>query len=130
MREIVLLVGSSNPPQSLTNLLLNAGFEVKSVAGAAVASSFDGSEMPGAILLSLDPFEVPPLSTFLRVKRLAPDTAVIVLSANTDVRTKVHLLELGADDYIQEPFEPLELLARVRSFVRRTKLRTSCSAVD
>jgi len=110
--------------------LLNAGFEVKSVAGAAVASSFDGSEMPGAILLSLDPSEVPPLSTFLRVKRLAPDTAVIVLSANTDVRTKVHLLELGADDYIQEPFEPLELLARVRSFVRRTKLRTSCSAVD
>ena len=130
MREIVLLVGSSNPPQSLTNLLLNAGFEVKSVAGPAVASSFDGSEMPGAILLSLDPSEVPPLSTFLRVKRLAPDTAVIVLSANTDVRTKVHLLELGADDYIQEPFEPLELLARVRSFVRRTKLRTSCSALD
>ena len=54
-----------------------------------------------------------------KVRRMAPDTAMIILSPNTNVRTKIRLLELGADDYIEEPFDPLELLARVRSFVRR-----------
>ncbi len=79
--------------------------------------------MPGAILVNLDHVEVPPLSTFLQVKRLAPNTATIVLSSNTEVETKVRLLELGADDYIQEPFEPQEIESPAyRSFARRTKL--------
>ena len=79
--------------------------------------------MPSAILLGLDRDDFPRLSTFLELKHIAPHTAMIILSPNADVRTKVRLLELGADDYIEEPFEPLELLARVRSFVRRQKLR-------
>jgi two-component system phosphate regulon response regulator OmpR len=122
MREIVLLVNSSGTGEALTNLLLKAGFDVRSVVGTDVASSLIDSTMLGAILVSLNHAEVSPLVTFLQVKLMAPDTAVIVLSSNTDIRTKIRLLELGADDYIEEPFEPLELLARVRSFVRRTKL--------
>ena len=104
------------------NLLLRAGFEVRSGVGAGVVSTLLDSTMPGAILVNLDHAEAPPLSTFLHVKRLAPNIAVIVLSSNTEVGAKVRLLELGADAYIEEPFEPQELLARVRSFVRRAKL--------
>jgi two-component system, OmpR family, phosphate regulon response regulator OmpR len=122
MSEIILLVNSSSTDHILVNLLLQAGFDVRSGIGAGVVSTLLDSTMPGAILVNLDHVEVPPLSTFLQVKRLAPNTATIVLSSNTEVETKVRLLELGADDYIQEPFEPQELLARVRSFVRRTKL--------
>jgi DNA-binding response OmpR family regulator len=122
MSEIILLINSSGADHVLANLLLGAGFEVRSGIGAAVVGPLLDSTMPGAILVNLDHVEAPPLCTFLKVKRLAPKTAVIVLSSNTDVSAKVRLLELGADDYIEEPFDPQELLARVRSFVRRTKL--------
>jgi DNA-binding response OmpR family regulator len=122
MSEVILLMNSPGSDHILANLLLRAGFEVRSGIGAGVVSSLLDSTAPEVILVNLDHVEVPPLSTFLQVKRLAPKTALIVLSSNTEVGTKVRLLELGADDYIEEPFEPQELLARVRSFVRRTKL--------
>ena len=122
MSEVILLMNSSGSDHVLANLLLRAGFEVRSGIGAGVVSTLLDSMTPEVILVNLDHVEVPPLSTFLQVKRLAPKTALIVLSSNTEVGTKVRLLELGADDYIEEPFEPRELLARVRSFVRRTKL--------
>jgi DNA-binding response OmpR family regulator len=122
MSEVILLMNSPGCDDILPNLLLRAGFEVRSGIGASVVSTLLDSTTPEVILVNLDHVEVPPLSTFLQVKRLAPKTALIVLSSNTEVGTKVRLLELGADDYIEEPFEPRELLARVRSFVRRTKL--------
>ena len=122
MSEVILLMNSSGSDHVLANLLLRAGFEVRSGIGAGVVSTLLDSMTPEVILVNLDHVEVPPLSTFLQVKRLAPKTALFVLSSNTEVGTKVRLLELGADDYIEEPFEPQELLARVRSFVRRTKL--------
>ena len=50
---------------------------MRSVVGTDVASSLIDSTMLGPILVSLDHAEMPPLSTFLLVKRLAPDTAVI-----------------------------------------------------
>lgn len=129
MGETILVVDSSGTRRSLAELLLSAGFDVRSVADNAITSTFVGSAAPSAILLGFDQGEIPTLSTFTRLRLIAPDTAMIVLSADTDVRTKAHLLELGADDYIQEPFEPLELLARVRSFVRRRKLRSATAAL-
>ena len=58
MREIVLLVNSSGTGEALTNLLLKAGFDVRSVVGTDVASSLIDSTMLGAILVSLDHAEV------------------------------------------------------------------------
>jgi len=121
--ETILLVDPPGTRQALRNLLLGAGFEVHSVVESAATGTPIGAAMPNAILLGLDQDDFPRLSTFLELKHLAPNTAMIILSPNSDVRTKIRLLELGADDYIEEPFEPLELLARVRSFVRRQKLR-------
>jgi DNA-binding response OmpR family regulator len=49
-----------------------------------------------------------------RATELVPDQPVLILSAVTDVRSKVRCLELGACDYVPKPFELAELLARVR----------------
>jgi DNA-binding response OmpR family regulator len=53
-------------------------------------------------------------------KQQSPLTPVLVLSAASDVADKVLLLEIGADDYVTKPFSPRELLARVRTALRRT----------
>ena len=57
-------------------------------------------------------------------------TPVIFLTARDSVRDRVKGLELGADDYVVKPFAFSELLARVRSLLRRTpRVGTSCASM-
>jgi len=57
--------------------------------------------------------------TIARALRAAGPVGIIMLTANSDGVDKVVGLEVGADDYITKPFDPRELLARVRSVLRR-----------
>jgi DNA-binding response OmpR family regulator len=52
------------------------------------------------------------------IRRAAPKLPLIGLGPD-DVGTKVKLFDLGADDYVVDPFEGRELLARIRSLIRR-----------
>jgi len=58
---------------------------------------------------------------FLRDVRRESEVPVIVLTARTDETDRVVGLELGADDYVVKPFSPRELVARVRSVLRRVR---------
>ena len=67
------------------------------------------------MLPDMDGFEI---CTRLREKQ--PDLPIIILSARGQDMEKIMGLELGADDYIVKPFNPLELVARIRTVLRRT----------
>lgn len=54
-----------------------------------------------------------------RLRAADPALGIVMLTARRDVIDRVVGLELGADDYIMKPFEPRELLARIRSVMRR-----------
>jgi len=78
------------------------------------------SEQPDLVLLDvlmpgMNGFEV------LEQLRLFSDVPVIILTVRDDELDKVRGLELGADDYIVKPFGHLELMARIRSVLRRTE---------
>ena len=61
------------------------------------------------------------------IRRIS-DVPIIMLTARTDTLDRVVGLELGADDYVPKPFEPKELLARVKAVLRRAeKAQTSSS---
>ncbi len=66
------------------------------------------------MLPGIDGFEV---LKYLRGKN--PQMGVIMLTARTHEQDKVLGLEYGADDYISKPFSPTELIARIRSLIRR-----------
>ncbi|MBI2465186.1 response regulator transcription factor [Candidatus Shapirobacteria bacterium] len=53
-----------------------------------------------------------------------PEVKIIMLTANSQVEDKIEGLDAGADDYITKPFEMDELLARIRSALRRSGLST------
>lgn len=53
------------------------------------------------------------------IRKKHPDTFIIMLTAKTEETSKVAGLEMGADDYVTKPFSILELLARVKAFLRR-----------
>jgi len=62
----------------------------------------------------------------LRTWSLMP---VIVVSARVDEKEKVHLLDAGADDYITKPFGTSELLARIRTAIRHTRMAGTSATV-
>jgi DNA-binding response OmpR family regulator len=55
-------------------------------------------------------------------------TPVIMVTARADVRSRIHGLNLGADDYVVKPYDTGELLARIHAVARRPPLRTPASA--
>lgn len=64
-----------------------------------------------------------------RSLRAQYDTPMIMLSGKTATIDKVVGLELGADDYVTKPFEPRELLARIRTVLRRTTRQADPAAM-
>jgi len=63
--------------------------------------------------------------TLTRSIRAAFDVGIIIVSGRGDLADRVVGLELGADDYVTKPFEPREILARVRSVLRRNARATA-----
>ena len=76
----------------------------------------------GADLAILD-VAMPPPDGFEVCRRLraASPVPILMLTARDDTLDKVRALDLGADDYLTKPFEPLELLARLRALLRRRR---------
>lgn len=63
------------------------------------------------------------------MKAVAPSIPIIILTASSDLRDKVSLLQMGADDYVTKPFSPRELLARLRVALRRSELPAKTTQV-
>jgi diguanylate cyclase (GGDEF)-like protein len=103
--------------------LRSAGYEV-AVAGDGEEALDRASELrPDLVLLDvmmprLDGFEV---AQRLRKNPQTANTSIIMLTAKALSSDKVTGLQSGADDYIIKPFDPIELLARVKGTLRRAK---------
>jgi DNA-binding response OmpR family regulator len=105
----------------LTSELEWAGFEVKSAkdgpAGLALAKEWD----PALILLDVMMPKIDGISILPRFRALT-QAPIFIISAKGETGDKVLGLERGADQYIAKPFETPELIARIRSALRRPQL--------
>jgi two-component system response regulator ResD len=103
----------------LSRYLNRGGYQVEEVGdGEAALAAFDRSS-PDLVLLDLMLPRMDGVEVFTRI-RSSSDTPVIMLTAKGDEADRVIGLEIGADDYITKPFSPREVLARVRSVLRRS----------
>ncbi len=117
-----LLVVEDDPFQRETvcAYLSGQGFAVEGVADGTSFRAAIAAAMPDAVLLDVglpggeDGFA---LARWMRA--LSPGIGIIMLTAAGDLVDRVVGLESGADDYITKPFEPRELLARIRAVMRR-----------
>jgi DNA-binding response OmpR family regulator len=119
--ERILVVEDDPDTGELLQMIIRAeGFYVALARDGEAALASLAAHPPDLILLDLmlpqmDGFEV------CRRLRLATRVPVIMVTARTSTADKVQGLNLGADDYVDKPFEPEELLARIRAQLRRAR---------
>ncbi len=102
----------------VSDYLTGAGFRV-----AAAGSARDGEqrlkrEQFDALVLDLMLPDADGLDVCRRIRQ-SSDVPILMLTARGDAMDRVVGLEMGADDYLPKPFEPRELLARLRAILRR-----------
>ncbi len=102
----------------LARYLEKEGFRVETAEDGEQALAAYAASTPDLVLLDLMLPKIDGLEVFRRMRERA-STAVIMLTAKGDETDKVVGLELGADDYVTKPFSPREVVARVRSVLRR-----------
>ena len=102
----------------VSRYLGEAGFAVSHAADGATALVRLGAEPHDAVVLDLTLPDLDGLEVCRRI-RARSDVPVLMLTARGDTMDRVVGLELGADDYLPKPFEPRELLARLRAILRR-----------
>ena len=117
----ILVVDDDAPSVKMISFLLREeGYDVVSADNGSAALELLEREPPDLALLDvmmphMDGFEV------CRRIRQRMDVPIIFLSAKGETADKVAGLQLGADDYLAKPFEPAELLARVKAVLRRAE---------
>jgi len=102
----------------LREYLGKAGFHVVHAETGARGLAVHASEAVDAIVLDLMLPDVDGLEICRNI-RIRSDTPILMLTARGDATDRVVGLEMGADDYLPKPFEPRELLARLRAILRR-----------
>lgn len=120
----ILVVEDEEAIRELIKLNLNlSGYDVVEAKDGLEGLNLIKSENFDLVLLDI---MLPKLDGFEVLNHLKEnDTPVICLSAKNGIQDRVKGLELGADDYLTKPFESLELLARIKAVLRRTKAEPS-----
>lgn len=115
--------------EPLAEYLSRQGFAVRQAASAAEARSLIKVELPELVLLDI----MMPGEDGLSLCRHLADAhqiPTILLTAKGEAMDRIVGLEIGADDYVVKPFEPRELVARIRSVLRRATKGASAPADD
>lgn len=128
MAETILLVDDEQHIVDLARMYLEQdGFNITVANDGKVALGKILNDKPGLVVLDLmlpglDGWEV------CRRVRAESDVPIIMLTARSDDIDRIVGLELGADDYLTKPFNPRELVARVKAILRRTEKRSAAAA--
>ena len=128
--RLLLVDDEASLREPLADYLSRQGFVVQQAADAAKARSALLDELPDLVLLDI---MMPGEDGISLCRHLVEsrNLPVIFLTARGEATDRIVGLEIGADDYVVKPFEPRELVARIRSVLRRAaKGAVAGSAAD
>ncbi|MGE5272610.1 MAG: response regulator transcription factor [Verrucomicrobiota bacterium] len=117
--QSVLVVEDESSIASFVALYLkNAGYAVRTAATGNEALAQFQAQPPGLIVLDLMLPDIDGIEVCRRIRKTS-DVPILMLTARDEDVDKIIGLEVGADDYLTKPFNPRELVARVKSILRR-----------
>jgi DNA-binding response OmpR family regulator len=122
MTKILVVEDEEHIRQLVSMYLTKEGFAVETAADGRAALSRVNAVKPDLLVLDLMLPEVDGWTVCRELRRspLTENLPIIMLTARDDLIDRILGLELGADDYVTKPFNPRELVARVRAVLRRT----------
>ena len=116
--RILLIEDDPRLAEMVKNYLGGAGFAVTIAGKGAAGIALEARQSYDALILDLMLPDMDGLDVCRQV-RARGQTPILMLTARGDAMDRVVGLEMGADDYLPKPFEPRELLARLKSVLRR-----------
>jgi len=117
--QTVLVVEDESSIASFVSLYLkNAGYVVRTAPSGSEALAQAGKGDNSLIILDLNLPDIDGIEVCRRIRK-SSDVPILMLTARDEDVDKIIGLEVGADDYLTKPFNPRELVARVKSILRR-----------
>jgi len=121
--QTILVVEDEASIASFVALYLkNAGYGVRTASTGSAALTQVAAEVPALIILDLMLPDLDGIEICRRIRKTS-DVPILMLTARDEDVDKIIGLEVGADDYLTKPFNPRELVARVKSILRRSTPR-------
>ena len=133
--QILMIEDDARLAQMVSEYLSQSGFGVRHAADGQAGLAQLQEHAPDLVILDLMLPDIDGLEVCRRIRALPGALAkvsVLMLTAKGDPMDRIIGLEIGADDYLPKPFEPRELLARIRAVLRRrgdTASETSAATV-
>ena len=118
--RLLLIEDDSRLAEMVGEYLGKAGFHVIHAENGTRGLALHGREPVDAVILDLMLPDTDGLEICRQI-RARSDSPILMLTARGDPMDRVVGLEMGADDYLPKPFEPRELLARLRAILRRRR---------
>jgi two-component system, OmpR family, KDP operon response regulator KdpE len=121
--EIRVLVVDDEPAirRALRPPLVELGFQVAEASRGEEALQLLRASAYDVVLLDINMPGIGGIETLRRIRSLAPRLPVLMLTVRDQEEDKVEALDMGADDYVTKPFSTRELVARIRTAVRRVR---------
>lgn len=113
----------------LRETLLENRYSVKTASSGLRGMELAEKFQPDLIILDLKLPDIRGEEFCRKVKKLMPETIIIILTAKDTTESMVHGLDIGADDYMTKPFATDELLARIKARLRKTSSNDSILTV-
>jgi two-component system KDP operon response regulator KdpE len=124
MQPVIRILVIDDEPairRALRPPLLELGFQVAEASRGEEALQALHASAYDAVLLDINMPGIGGIETLRRIRSFAPRLPVVMLTVRDEEEDKVEALEMGADDYVTKPFSTRELIARIRSAVRRVR---------
>ena len=119
MKKYILIVDDDENIRNLLSIYLeNEGFNTIKAENAKEALEILAEKEIELILLDIMMPQIDGIDACMRIRK-DKNMPIIMISAKSEDMDKIHGLTAGADDYITKPFNPLELIARVKAQLRR-----------
>ena len=135
-QQLLMIEDDIRLANMVSEYLRQSGYGVTHAADGASGLAALEAAVPDLIILDLMLPDMDGLEVCRRIKSRSgapggqPGPAILMLTAKGDPMDRIVGLELGADDYLPKPFEPRELLARIRAVLRRSGETSAAAAAN
>ena len=119
MTRVLLIEDDADIRGLLAEFLTREGYDIRALADGRTATQALDAFRPAVVILDLMLPGEDGLSICRRIRQQSRVPIIMLTAKNSDI-DRIVGLEIGADDYLGKPFNPRELLARVRALLRRT----------